>query len=51
MKPRFLPVHLEEVPSATFDTQLARLRELTHALVDWLPPAQIDGAIPPETTA
>jgi hypothetical protein len=51
MKPRLLPVHLEDLPSAAFDAQLAHLRDLAGDLVEWLPPTPIDSHIPSETTA
>jgi hypothetical protein len=46
MKPRLLPIHLEDVPSETFVRQLGKLKELTSELVDWLEPAHIDRPVP-----
>src|SRR5665811_1449733 len=51
MKPGLLPVHLEDVPSETFVRQLAKLKELTSELVDWLEPAHIDRPVPAGTSA
>jgi hypothetical protein len=51
MKPRLLPVHLEEEPTEPFTVQLTRLRELTGELVDWLDPARLDAPVPDDTSA
>jgi len=51
IKPRMLPVYLEEHPGEQFDTQLAHLKRLTGALVDWLDPAQINDRAPKGTSA
>ena len=51
MKPGLLPVHLEDVPSETLVRQLAKLKELTSELVDWLEPAHIDRPVPAGTSA
>lgn len=46
IKPRLLPVSLDDTPSETFVRQLGKLRELTRDLVDWLEPAHIDRPVP-----
>jgi hypothetical protein len=51
MKPRLLPVHLEDQPTEPFTVQLGRLRDLTGDLVDWLDPARLDAPIPDGTSA
>jgi hypothetical protein len=51
MKPRLLPVHLEDEPTEPFTVQLTRLRELTGELVDWLDPARLDAPVPDDTSA
>ena len=51
MKPRLLPVHLEDRPAESFTVQLAYLRQLTGELVDWMDPAPIDAPVPAETSA
>lgn len=51
VKPRLLPVYLEEHPNESFHVQLACLRRLTGALVDWLDPAHIDDRVPDDTSA
>jgi L-fucose isomerase-like protein len=50
-RPRLLPVHLDEQPADSFQTQLAHLKSLTGSLVDWLDPAHIDAAVPAQTSA
>ena len=51
MKPRLLPVHLEEHPSESFRDQLGYLEGLTGELVEWLEPAHIDDQVPAGTSA
>lgn len=51
MKPRLLPVHLEDEPTQPFTVQLTRLRELTGELADWLDPARLDAPIPDDASA
>ena len=51
MKPRLLPVHLEDQPTESFTAQLTRLRELTGELVDWLNPVRLDAPLPDDTSA
>jgi L-fucose isomerase-like protein len=50
-RPRLLPVHLEDQPAESFDTQLAHLKNLTGGLVDWLDPAHIDAPVPAQASA
>jgi hypothetical protein len=51
MKPRLLPVHLEDQSTEAFTVQLTRLRELTGELVDWLDPARIEAPVPHDASA
>jgi hypothetical protein len=50
-KPRLLPLHLEDHPTESFHVQLAHLRRLTGALVDWLDPGHIDDQISDDVSA
>jgi hypothetical protein len=50
MKPVLAPVYLSELTSA-FSIQLAALQQLADDLADWLPPASITAAVPPEASA
>jgi hypothetical protein len=49
--PRLLPAYLDDRPSESFTTQLARLKGLMNGLADWLDPAHIDTPAPAQTSA
>ena len=42
--PQLLPVFLEDSPTTAFTHQLDTLKQLSHDLVEWLPPVQISHA-------
>lgn len=51
LTPRLLPVHLEERPKRSFERQMGHLREKLGDLVEWLPEAPIEAAVPGEASA
>jgi L-fucose isomerase-like protein len=50
-RPRLLPVHLDDQPADSFQTQLAHLKSLIGGLVDWLDPAHVDAPVPANASA